>query len=318
MIDKNIYNIIYNCCNLKKNDNIFLLYDNSTEEVLKLFTYFLDKKKINYYNLSIANVDMHGVEPISNKLKISFKYKIVISLTKFSIAHTKYRENLTKKKIKFLSLPFYSKKILNNSSLSVDFKKQTLLANKVGKILTKASHISLFSNKGTNFYFKKLNAITNINPGWCFKKEIIASPPDIEVNIPILGNSSYGKLVIDGSITCDEIGLLKKTLSIEIEDGKIKKIYGEKSKELINIFTNHNINKIMPAELGIGLNPKAKICGNMLIDEGSLGSVHIGFGSNSTIGGDKKISFHLDHIIRKPTLYCDNILLIKQGKINIE
>lgn len=317
MINTNLKKIIFECCNKKKNEKIFILYDNYTKKVINDFTYFLDKQKIKYKTLLIENVKMHGQEPKSSEIDQSQKYEIVISIIKYSIAHTKYRYGLSKKNIKFLSLPYFSSDVLKNKAFNVNFKKETSRAKRIGKILSNCNHISLFSKNGTNFFYSKLDNIVNICPGWVYKKNIIASPPDIEVNIPLIGNNSHGLLIIDGSITCDEFGKLKKPISIKINKGKITEIKGYRSNILKKIFSKHTISKVKPAELGIGLNPMAKICGNMLIDEGSLGSIHIGFGSNSTIGGDKTIPFHLDHVIKKPTLYCDNQLVISNGKINI-
>ena len=53
----------------------------------------------------------------------------------------------------------------------------------------------------------------------------------------------------------------------------------------------------------------------MLIDEGSRGNIHLGLGSNSTIGGRNKVNFHLDHVIKKPSVFIDDYKIIDKGKI---
>ena len=75
---------------------------------------------------------------------------------------------------------------------------------------------------------------------------------------------------------------------------------------------------MIAAEFGVGLNPKAKLIGNMLQDEGALGTIHIGIGANSTIGGLNHVNFHLDHIIRNPTFFIDNKCIMENGKFIIE
>lgn len=57
------------------------------------------------------------------------------------------------------------------------------------------------------------------------------------------------------------------------------------------------------AELGIGLNPGARLTERMLEAEKVLGTAHIAFGDNEGIGGGQSRStMHVDYLIRQPTL----------------
>jgi leucyl aminopeptidase (aminopeptidase T) len=69
------------------------------------------------------------------------------------------------------------------------------------------------------------------------------------------------------------------------------------------------------AELGIGMNDKAKVIGSPLEDEKVLGTVHVALGDNSTFGGTVQAGVHLDGIIMNPTLKLDNLELIKNGEL---
>ena len=53
-------------------------------------------------------------------------------------------------------------------------------------------------------------------------------------------------------------------------------------------------------ELGIGLNPAAKITGNMLEDEKAFHTCHFAIGENYDGDGDTFI--HLDGVVRNPTI----------------
>ena len=67
------------------------------------------------------------------------------------------------------------------------------------------------------------------------------------------------------------------------------------------------------AELGIGTNHAAVLCGNILEDEKVYGTVHIAFGSNTSFGGTNKADCHMDGIILEPDLYLDDELIMKKG-----
>ena len=71
------------------------------------------------------------------------------------------------------------------------------------------------------------------------------------------------------------------------------------------------------AECGVGLNPAATLTGVMLTDEGSLGTVHFGFGSNSTVGGINEIAFHVDFVCRAATMSVDGKVIIQKGHIEL-
>ena len=72
------------------------------------------------------------------------------------------------------------------------------------------------------------------------------------------------------------------------------------------------------AELGIGLNPQARVCGRVLEDEGVYGSVHFGFGDNRSLGGVNKAPMHLDAVILKPTVTVDGATILQEGELTKE
>ena len=55
---------------------------------------------------------------------------LVLCLTKYSMAHSKARNNFSKIGGRFLSMPGYSEKILSNKSLLANFKNMTKLQKK--------------------------------------------------------------------------------------------------------------------------------------------------------------------------------------------
>jgi leucyl aminopeptidase (aminopeptidase T) len=68
-------------------------------------------------------------------------------------------------------------------------------------------------------------------------------------------------------------------------------------------------------ELGVGLNPKARIIGNVLEDEKVLGTVHFAIGSN--YDQDALALIHSDCIVKNPTVTIDRKTMMKKGKMLI-
>ena len=62
-------------------------------------------------------------------------------------------------------------------------------------------------------------------------------------------------------------------------------------------------------ELGIGLNPKAKLVGAMIMDDKVKGTGHIGIGSNYWFGGTIYAVTHFDQVFRNPKIFLDDKIL---------
>ena len=71
------------------------------------------------------------------------------------------------------------------------------------------------------------------------------------------------------------------------------------------------------AELGIGTHDKALITGNVLEDEKVIGTVHIAFGDNKSMGGVIRVASHLDGVITKPTVEADGEVIMRDGEFLI-
>ena len=69
--------------------------------------------------------------------------------------------------------------------------------------------------------------------------------------------------------------------------------------------------------VGIGTNYAARLIGVILEDEKAYHTVHIAFGTNIGFGGVNKAACHMDGIIKNPTLYLDDTLVLKDGEFQI-
>ncbi|MEG1050176.1 MAG: aminopeptidase, partial [Oscillospiraceae bacterium] len=134
--------------------------------------------------------------------------------------------------------------------------------------------------------------------------------PSGEAYIAPLEDGADGEMMIDGSMV--GIGKLESPIFVKLAKGKLTEIRGEGSEKLDILLKNQNNSTI--AELGIGTNEKAILCGIILEDEKVYGTVHIAFGTNTSFGGTNKADCHMDGIILKPNLYLDDKAIILKGE----
>jgi leucyl aminopeptidase (aminopeptidase T) len=144
--------------------------------------------------------------------------------------------------------------------------------------------------------------------------------PNIEANISPVEGTSEGTIVADASIPYMGIGLLAEPIRFSVNKGVVNKIEGgSQAIYLEKILAEQNDPNVYNiAQLAIGLNPMIpNVTGVMLNDEGAFGTMHIGIGTSSNIGGVVKASAHFDLVMYKPTLEIDGKQILKDGDLKI-
>jgi aminopeptidase len=151
--------------------------------------------------------------------------------------------------------------------------------------------------------------------GLFHKKGESGNLPTGEAYIAPLEGKSDGVFFVDGSMA--SLGVVNgKPIRIEVKAGYAVNICGDSKAKRLNMTLN-NYGKLARnvAEFGIGTNYKAKLSGILLEDEKVLGTIHIALGDNKSMGGNVDIPIHLDGVVKKPTVYFDNIMIMKNGKL---
>jgi leucyl aminopeptidase (aminopeptidase T) len=113
---------------------------------------------------------------------------------------------------------------------------------------------------------------------------------------------------------------LKEDMIITFRGGEVQEIQGGGE-------VNRMINQILSlepqkkrkrercnlAELGIGTNPKARRTDITIEAEKIKGTVHIGIGDNSHMGGKVVADYHQDFVVPRPDLFLDDEKVMEKG-----
>jgi hypothetical protein len=222
-------------------------------------------------------------------------------------------------------------------TVPIDYSELRSSCAKVSKLMKDAKEVHVTTALGTDISVGIKGRKPKVDDGDFRALGKGGNIPSGEVYIsPELG-ASNGTLVFDGSITLDETIVIKEPIKLQVENGFVTKINGKNEAKQLSEYIEqaekkpfemakkgelddtrakqYSKNARSLGELGIGLNPKAKIVGNVLEDEKVLGTVHFAIGSN--YDQDALALIHSDGIIKKPTVTIDDKVLMKQGKIMI-
>jgi len=237
-----------------------------------------------------------GQEPPPPVAAAMAEADVIFSPVSVSITHTRAVRTALDRGARAILMTAYTEEIITSAGLlETDFEAQADLCRRLGTALTDGEMLRLTSPRGTDLSFsiadRRVNVLTNIpDPGQ------LAPVPDIEVNVVPLEGSAKGTLIADASVPYLGIGVLNEPLTCSVEDGFITNMEGGEQAEVLRaaLEVHNDRNCFNVAELGIGLNPNAKLTGRMLDDEGVLGTIHIGIGTSHTLGGFVVAPTHYD------------------------
>lgn len=254
-------------------------------------------------------------EPVSAAMKTA---DVVFVPVSFSITHTHAVKNAAAAGARLIVMTDFTEEMMVSGGLNANFDELKPVCLGVARKFTEGSRIHLTSIGGTDLKMeisgRRGNAL------YCMVESgQFSTVPTVEANVSPIEKTANGLIVVDASIPYLGIGIIDEPITVEVEDGFISSIKGGKQAEILKKDLagqcDHNAYNI--AEIGVGLNPNCRMCGNMLEDEGVISTCHIGIGTNITLGGIIKAPIHYDLLMWAPVLKVDDTIIINGENVFI-
>ncbi len=309
--------ILDDCASAKAGEQVLIVTDTELVEIgraLEAAAYEMDAEPVL---MIIRPRDMDGQEPPDSVAEAMKRADVVLAPVSRSITHTKAVKEATSAGARILVMTAFTERLMTSGGIEADFRAQRPVCEKLAELFTEAKTARLTTPAGTDLTMdiegRRGNALTCVvdRPG------MFSPVPNIEANVSPIEGSSEGVIIVDASIPYIGIGLLGEPVKMRVERGFITDIHGGHQagvlREDLEVKKDPDVYNI--AELGVGLNPKSRMTGIMLDDEGVLGSAHIGIGTNITLGGKVKAAVHYDLVIWRPTIELDGQRVAEEGKI---
>lgn len=267
--------------------------------------------------LEMAARKFNGEEPPDAVAEIMKSVDAVISPTSKSLTHTKSKREASKLGVRIATMPGITKDTLIRC-LSADPQKILETTELVAKRFQDVNNVRVKTELGTDITLPIRRRRIMSSTGILKNIGDTGNLPSGEVFVAPVEDETNGVVVFDGSI--GGIGLLSEPVRVEISKGYIKKIKGGKEAQLFQEMLKgvNNEKAFAVAEFGVGTNYAATLTGHILEDEKILGTIHIAFGNNLTMGGKIKVASHVDGLVMKPDVYFDKELVMSKGKLLIK
>ncbi len=251
-------------------------------------------------------------EPPAGVADLMAKVNVVVAPTSRSLTHTEARRRACSAGARVATMPGITEDTLVRC-LDADVARIAARAERVASILTEGKVAQVTSPAGTDIVLpiEGIRAIASrgliLNPG------DFGNLPSGEAYLMPVERTSQGVVVVDGAMA--GLGVIEdEPIRVKVVDGMAVQIEGgREARRLVELMDEAGPLSRNVAELGVGTNDRARITGTILEDEKILGTVHIAFGNNASMGGSVRVPFHLDGVVLEPTLVVDGRVLIGKG-----
>lgn len=308
---------------VKVNERMLIVSDKSRDSISKAF---IDSGKrlgldVGYYYLPELKRPLAEI-PDDLKALVEKKDICVNAFSSFA-EETPFRIKLikleTRSGARVGHAPGLTEEMMISGAMTADYTKVAEDAKRLIEAFKGAQKVRITTNEGTditlNISGRDFDTDAWITPG------TMGNLPAGEIWCAPIEDAANGKIVVNGSI--GDLGNVKEILTITVNNGKLASL-NSKDEELVarvKELTSFDDLASVIGELGIGLNPKARLTGNLLEDEKAGGTAHIAFGRNDDMPGGKNTSkTHRDFLFYNPTFdveYEDGRkkIIIQDGRV---
>lgn len=303
---------VRDCMGVKRGETVLVI----TDEPLREIGYLLWREAKRFTSEAILTEIIprksSGQEPPPAVASLMKQVQAILIPTSKSLSHTNARRQACKDGARVATLPGITAEIMERT-LNANYKKIAEKSRKLADILTIGHEIRLTTPAGTDIVMSIDKVKGKADTGLVHQPGNFSNLPAGEACLAPVEGKSEGVVIVDGAIA--NSGKLRNPIRMIVRGGFVTKIFGEKEAQCIrNLIKPFGKKARNIAEIGIGTNDKARLCGNILEDEKVIGTVHIALGDNVSLGGTVSVPIHVDGILLKPTLIIDGRKILERGK----
>ncbi|CAN5620782.1 aminopeptidase [soil metagenome] len=258
----------------------------------------------------------NGEEPPPHVADLMARTNVVLCATSRSLTHTDARRAASAAGARVATLPGVTEAIMVRC-MNADYGKIAERTERIRALMAAARTIKVQAPSGTDLVMPIGGRRALASTGLIREKGQWGNLPTGEAYLAPVEGQSQGVVVVDGSMA--GVGMTREPIRIVVKDGYATEITGgPEASTLIALLEPHGRDARTVAEFGIGTNDRAILTGVILEDEKVLGTIHIAFGDNKSMGGSVRVASHLDGLVKQPTVWFDDRLIMDDGRLLVE
>jgi len=305
------------CMALKNNETLLVVTDDNKRKIGEALYQVGREMAKEALMVTMPPAEVNGQEPPENVAKMMAAYDVVICPTTKSVTHTDAKRNACAAGSRVATMPGITEDMMART-LKADYNLIAERTFKLSEILDVGKVARITTKLGTDLIIPIEGIIAISSTGLVREKGKGGNLPSGESFLMPEEGKSNGVIYIDASVAT--IGKISaEPLKVTIKDGFAVNFEGgteaQKLEQALGAFGKDGMNV---AELGIGTNHEATITGQILEDEKVMGTIHVAWGNNISMGGTYNVGVHIDGVILKPTVYVDEQKIMEEGVLLLD
>jgi len=307
---------VRDCMGLQPDERLLVI----TDAPLRRIGYALREAAVDLGNevvlIEITPRKTNGEEPPGEVAAMMGLFEVVLCPTSKSLTHTDARRAASARGVRIGTLPGVTEDIMVRC-MSADYHAIAARTERLCRLLEAAAVARVTGPSGTDIVMPIKGRQAHASTGLFRQKGQSGNLPTGEAYLAPLEGESNGVVVVDGSMA--GVGMLATPIRITVEGGYATTIEGgEEAARLRALLEPHGRDGRNLAEFGIGTNDRAQLTGVILEDEKVMGTIHIAFGDNKSMGGTVRVASHLDGLVKSPSVWLDDRQIMRDGTLLVE
>ena len=255
----------------------------------------------------------NGEEPPAAVAALMTQVDVVLCPTSKSLTHTDARRAASAAGVRVATLPGVTEDIMVRC-MNADYGRIAERTRRICALMAETRTVRVQAPAGTALTMPVAGRQAHASSGLFREKGQWGNLPTGEAYLAPVEGASNGVLVVDGSMA--GVGMTSQPIRIVVKDGYATDITGgPEAGKLAALLEPHGRDARTVAEFGVGTNDRATLTGVILEDEKVMGTIHVAFGDNKSMGGSVRVASHLDGLVLQPTVWFDDRMIMEKGKL---
>ncbi len=302
---------------IKPGENVLLLTDSDRpESITEAIAHAVSSAGGTLAILYMPPHQMGGIEPPPHVGAAIYGSNVVILQTSFDLDHTDAVREALRKGVRLVDMWGWVEEMMVVGGALADYDEVARVTKALSDIFRNAKEGRFTTPEGSDMTFSLDGRSCIPLFGFAQNKGEFTAYPDGEGAMSPVEGTAKGIMVNPFSIEHKELGFLTEPMRIEVKDGKVVSITGGVAAQRFwNLLDEYGDLAKNVAEFAVGTNPASRKRATMREAKKAWGTCHVAVGDSRSLGGKVTAPLHVDMIFDDPTVWADDEIVVKNGKI---